>query len=102
MALISLRRCKYEGSCRRYSDKIPDADFLILYSEALNPQEIQETLILEFIDVKSSPRKKTRKIEWQDIGARWFGCSFGIAYPEKEHPSNLKEWKIKRFPPQNY
>ena len=83
-------------------DRLPQiqADFLILYAEALNPEQIQESLSLEFIDVKASLTKKTRKIEleWQNICAGWFGCSFRIAYPKKEYPSNLEEWQLEYCP----
>ncbi|MCD6452103.1 MAG: hypothetical protein J7L64_07075, partial [Acidobacteria bacterium] len=74
------------------------ADFLILYTKALNSKEFQNNLELEFIDVKSSPPKREEKIKWQEISAHWFGCSFAIAYPQegREYPCSLKEWKIER------
>lgn len=86
----------------RVIDRLPQiqADFLILYAEALNPEEIPKALSLEFIDVKASSPKKTmgKKLEWQNISTGWFGCSFRIAYPKKEYPSNVQEWEFKYVP----
>lgn len=92
----------YNKKSKKIIDRLPQirADFLILYTEALDPREIRKNFEMEFIDVKSYPVKK-QEIKWQTISAGWFGCSFGIAYPKKgkEYPSSLEDWEIKRFPP---